>query len=295
MQASTEIIDNLYEQFKRSRRFLKNVTEQTVRWYDESFAFYRPILAGRTLNEITKADFLPHLEALRKRDVAAVTINSRSRAIQAFFHWAQEEEYIDHLIKIPKLKEDELIIESWTSAQIARFMQFKPKSNTARRAWMVGAVVLDTGMRLNEVLTLDRREIDLDNMLITVHGKGRKQRIVPMTTDLRRSLFRYMEKHQSASNRVFYAGDGIKMWQNNIRRDFGVICRKLDIKAMKGGFHILRHTFALNYIRNGGDVFRLQKILGHSTLEMTRRYVNLQTEDLQRVHQQFSVLAQASR
>ncbi len=58
--------------------------------------------------------------------------------------------------------------------------------------------------------------------------------------------------------------------------------------------HATRHTFALNYIRNGRDVFRLQRILGHSTLDMTRRYVNLQTEDLQAVHDRLRCLRGAS-
>jgi integrase/recombinase XerD len=55
--------------------------------------------------------------------------------------------------------------------------------------------------------------------------------------------------------------------------------------------HAMRHTFALNYLRKGGSVFHLQKILGHSTLEMTRRYANLLTEDLQAIHQRVSLLA----
>ena len=68
---------------------------------------------------------------------------------------------------------------------------------TGKRAWMVGAIVLDTGMRL--ILSLERQEVDLDNLLITVHqGKGRKQRIVPMTPDLRRILYRYGTRRHSS-------------------------------------------------------------------------------------------------
>jgi integrase len=69
---------------------------------------------------------------------------------------------------------------------------------TGTRARTVGAIVLDTGMRLNEILSLERQEVALDNLRITVHhGKGRNQRIVPMTLDLRRILYRYLEQRQS--------------------------------------------------------------------------------------------------
>lgn len=72
---------------------------------------------------------------------------------------------------------------------------------TGKRAWMVGAIVLDTGMRL--ILSLERQEVDLDNLLITVHqGKGRKQRIVPMTLDLRRILYRYGTRRHSSRDFV---------------------------------------------------------------------------------------------
>ena len=59
---------------------------------------------------------------------------------------------------------------------------------------------------------------------------------------------------------------------------------ELDIKGVKRGWHCLRHSFAAAYIRDGGDVFSLQRMLGHARLELSRRYVNLQTEDLQQKH-----------
>ena len=77
-----------------------------------------------------------------------------------------------------------------------------------------------------------------------------------------------------------------------MRRDLGVVTRRLRIKGVKGGYHVLRHTFAVNYLRAGGNVFYLQRILGHSTLEMTNCYVqSLGIEDLQAVHNKLSLLA----
>jgi integrase/recombinase XerD len=125
-------------------------------------------------------------------------------------------------------------------------------------------------------------------MLLTVRGKGDKHRVVPMSFELRRMLFRHLDKHNFIS--VFCSSKGSPLSQRNALRDMKIVTGHLGITGVRCSFHTLRHTFALNYIRNGGDVFRLQRILGHTTLEMTRRYVNLQTEDLQAVHNKLSML-----
>ena len=144
-------------------------------------------------------------------------------------------------------------------------------------------LALDTGLRLNEALTLRREDLDFDNLLITVRdGKGGKQRIVPISIRLRKILYVYVQRHVSLTGLVFYACDGIKACQNNVRRDLGAVTRRLRITGVKGGYHVLRHTFAVNYPRAGGNVFYPQRILGHSTLQMTNRYVrSLGIEDLQ--------------
>ena len=68
-------------------------------------------------------------------------------------------------------------------------------------------------------------------------------------------------------------------------RDVKLHCKKLGFEPPARTLHAFRHTFAVNYLRRGESVFHLQKVLGHSSLDMTRRYANLMTEDLQAVHQ----------
>ncbi len=139
---------------------------------------------------------------------------------------------------------------------------------------------------------MTRRDVDLDNLLLRVWGKGGKQRLVPMSVEMRRLLWRWLRKGQEAPEAfVFPSRQGFKLNQRNLLRDFKLFGIRLQITGVRFSFHTLRHTFAVNYIRNGGDVFRLQRILGHTTLEMTRRYVNLQTSDLQAVHSKLSLLS----
>ena len=77
-------------------------------------------------------------------------------------------------------------------------------------------------------------------------------------------------------------------------RDVKRLCTRLRFTPPARTLHAFRHTFAVNYLRRGGSVFHLQKVLGHSTLEMTRRYANLVTADLQAVHERVSLLHRAS-
>jgi integrase/recombinase XerD len=74
-------------------------------------------------------------------------------------------------------------------------------------------------------------------------------------------------------------------------RDVKLLCKRLGFDPPARTLHATRHTFAVNYLRCGGSVFHLQKVLGHSSLEMTRRYCNMITQDLQAVHERVSLLS----
>jgi integrase/recombinase XerD len=149
-------------------------------------------------------------------------------------------------------------------------------------------MLLDTGTRIDEVLTLRTQDVDMDNLLLTVTGKGRKQRRIPFSFELRRVLYRHIADRQGL---VFATRHGKKLGRRNVLRDVKLLCRKLGFAPPERTLHAFRHTFAVNYLRRGGGVFHLQKVLGHSSLDMTRRYASLMTEDLQAVHQQISLLA----
>jgi integrase/recombinase XerD len=76
----------------------------------------------------------------------------------------------------------------------------------------------------------------------------------------------------------------------NMLRDLKDLCKEVGITGVRTSYHTLRHGFALNHIRQGGDVFSLQRMLGHTSIEVTRRYVNMETEQLQLIHKKTSIL-----
>jgi site-specific recombinase XerD len=89
-----------------------------------------------------------------------------------------------------------------------------------------------------------------------------------------------------AFNRVYLSADGRPITQETVEKVFQRIKKVADLPRFHP--HICRHTFSVRYLVNGGDVFSLQKILGHSSLEMTRRYVNLASGDVKDKHRRFS-------
>ena len=283
-------MQDLYELFIKDRRYCKGVSTRTEGWYRQSLkAFKDPILSG-TPQTLSRFSFLQVVEHLHQRGVSPITINTYARAINAFLKWLFTEGHCPALIKVPKLKEPETIVRTLRRDQVEQLSNSRPTCMNERRALTLALLILDTGVRLKEGLSLQPEDIDLDNLLITIRdGKGGKQRVVPISSALRKILFKYIAG-KPPSQLLFCAKNGKRLLQNNVRRDFQAICTRLHFPAGKGGFHALRHTFAVNYIRGGGDAFRLQRILGHSTLDMTRRYVNLQTEDLQAVHDKLSLL-----
>jgi len=172
---------------------------------------------------------------------------------------------------------------------VQRIVKFQSRPiESERRAHALACLILDTGMRINETLSMMREDVDIDNRLLRLRGKGGKQRLVPVSFEGRKVLWKWMRGRSEPL--VFATRAGTKPIQRNLLREFKILGSRLGIVGVRFSFHTLRQTFAVNYIRNGGDVFRLQRMLGHSTLEMTRGYVNLQTEDLSSVHDRLSVV-----
>ena len=115
--------------------------------------------------------------------------------------------------------------------------------------------MLDCGLRIEEALELTRDKIDMDNLLIKVRGKGEKHRIVPVSLELRRVLHRWLGRHRHAW--VFPTMQGRRLHQRNTLRDLKLIGRRLKVTGVRVSFHTFRHTFAVSYLRAGGNLFYL--------------------------------------
>jgi integrase/recombinase XerD len=132
----------------------------------------------------------------------------------------------------------------------------------------------------------------MENLLLTLDGKGRKQRIAPFSFALRRVLYRFVADFNLKPDGLLFATrEGTDVLRMSALRSMKWLCEQLGFDPPGRTLHAFRHTFAVFFLRRGGSVFHLQKDLGHSSLEMTRRYANLVTTDLQAVHERVSLLS----
>jgi len=277
-------MDNLFEQFLRERRYIHNVSETTLKYYGEIFRNFKR--AG-AFDSLSKQSLQDTVIIMRARGVKPGAINTYLRGINAFLRWLHENGHIPNNLTIKPLKAQKRIFKPLSEDELKAIISHKPKDFVEYRLRVILCLLIDTGLRINEALTLEKAKVDFDNMLLTVMGKGNKERVVPFSYELRKVLYKYAKSHKFQL--LFPTRDGGKLMYNNLRRDFNDLLKKLDIKP-DGKFHCLRRTFATSYIRSGGNPFALQRMLGHTTLQMTNEYVKLVTDDLQKEQHRTSIL-----
>lgn len=224
---------------------------------------------------------------LQKSGVSVCTINCYARSFNSYLTWLYKERYVSEPLRLALLREQKRVFKSLTDQQLRAILSFKPRTFGEHRFHTLLYLCLDTGLRIEEAITIERTKVDMDNLLITVTGKGNKQRVIPISLELRKILFKLLQRHPFGL--VFCTKHGGKLRYDNLRRDWVQLMTRLGIET-DGAFHSLRRTFATNFAREGGNLFALQRMLGHASIQTTQRYVGLSTEDLRLSHAKTSLL-----
>jgi integrase/recombinase XerD len=269
----------LFDRFLQERKYLKNVSPRTIEWHEQS-------LKWLGVEQPTETDLRDFVLRMRTAGLKPSSVNCRIGSVNAYLSWANSP------LRIPKLKQESYVPATYSSTQIRLIIRWRPRGFFQRRLYALILTLLDSGVRLDEALSLCVQDCNLDDLLLTVTGKGRKQRIIPFSVELRRVLAKFVLDFCPLPQQfIFSTKQGRKMSQRNVLRDIKGLCDRLGFPAPRRTVHATRHTFATEYLRRGGSLFHLQKVLGHTSLEMVRRYANLVTADLQAVHQRLSLLA----
>lgn len=257
-------------------------TEKTITHYVSVLNGLQEVIKLDDYCTFTYQDFLKYQKALNNRNLSPATIGNYLRHIKAFVHWLEEYDYLQEKswhkkIKPPRYSkknvkiytDDEIdLIFSNASASIP-FLTVRNK--------LIICLMLDSGLRRNEVCLIKHEDINFLNCMLNVHGKGRKDRLVPIGTLTMKYLREYLDMCPCKSEYLLVSKNGERLTNNAVKLFMSKMQAKLGFEFSS---HKLRHNFATNYIIDHYDKYgyfdgyTLMVLLGHEEISTTERYVH---------------------
>jgi site-specific recombinase XerD len=226
------------------------------------------------------------------------TIEYYFNYVRGFYRWMVAEPTVDVDedislgIRVAKPHQEQ--IEPFTLEQVEALLKSARNSGNARDEALL-LFLFDTGCRACEVCSLKHGDLHLQTCgsTATVLGKGRKIRVVHFSRDVTLVLNRYLRRHPRQPHDPVFAslrgGDVLApLSPSGLLQVFERLGREAGLKGVRCSPHTARHYFAIHFLRNGGNLFALQQMLGHTNLKMTNRYVKLAQTDMANQHQLFS-------
>lgn len=278
---------------------IRGNSQATIQYYENALGLFLEFASDIDILKIDLPLCREYYLELVEGDINSISTQTYIRGLRAFLNWLYENEYIEVNIcakfKLPKATRK--IIDILTDEEInALFNAISGDSWLAQRNRLIIALMLDSGLRRHEVVTLTMSSVHLkDNYLIVQQGKGDKQRIVPFghrTHCILESYLRSTSFGKSREALIIKVSDNRYGWDpisdDTIKQLFRKLKQRSGIRKLKP--HLLRHTFATRYLENGGNIYTLQAILGHTSLEMVKRYLHLANTRIRRDFQKFSPL-----
>lgn len=211
-------------------------------------------------------------------------------ALSALWTFSKRENYVlTHVIREVEIARPERrAVIPYSKADIERMLQATESSRHKIRDTAIIKILLDTGIRASELCGL--RLEDMEGEYLRVMGKGSKERRVPVTYSAVSAMLEYLGTRQAMKRNapVFISATGAAFNRDSLRLMISRMGERANVRNAHP--HKFRHTFALNYLLNGGDPYSLQIILGHSTMDMVKRYLYLTSRDVLAVHDRASPL-----
>lgn len=260
---------------------IRGNSSYTVAYYRRTLGFFSDFVGkaaeiGSVASQDCKRYYLHLMDGKR----TSTTVQTYIRALRAFLSWAYGEGYTSENIparfKLPKAQRK--VIDVLTDEEAKRLMNhFDKKDFKGLRNYCICALMLDSGIRMNEAVTLRTGGVHIAEGYVIVNGKGNKQRTVPLGLNAKKVLLRYMARlpKTDVQTPLFVKDTFEPIELTTVKQLFRKLKTQVDIPRLRA--HLLRHTFATRYLENGGDVYSLQQILGHTSLEMVKRYVHTTT------------------
>lgn len=286
-------IQEAFERYQKQSK-IRNLSEYTIKYQINYFRKF--------INFINNEEFLiedininiidDYIYSMMEDGNKTKSINTALIALNAFLHWCMDNDYCNRF-KTKLVKQDEIIKDTYSEEQLLRLLK-KPnikKCNFAEyRNWVIINYLVSTGNRSNTIINIQIKDLDLYNQVVKLTTtKSRKQQIIPLSTSLCKILEEYLQYRQGESEDFLFCSEqGGQMSRYTLSSAITLYNRRRSVDLTS--IHAFRHTFAKMYILNGGDICKLQKLMGHVDIMTTKKYINLYAKDVQKDYDRLNPL-----
>ncbi|WP_191565983.1 tyrosine-type recombinase/integrase [Metabacillus idriensis] len=295
------------QDFKDDREF-QNLSKQTIKTYQiilgefQNYCAEKEVINVEDVTTNTVKSYL--LYCMKTKGNNPVTINTKIKNLRAFFNYMVISDIVNEkrnpMLKIEKIKTD-IKIEVFTDNHIKQMLGYyrrlkgREHSFYAYRDHTIILTFLGSGIRLGELCNLTWKEVDLITGTIIVFGKNRSQASIPITDKLVKELAEYkvfcQQHFPELSDHVFVNRENKILTEDAVKNVFKRLKAIMNFNDVRLSAHTFRHTFAHRFLMNGGDIFTLQKMLRHSNLKMTEKYLAIWGTALREQNEKFNPLS----
>lgn len=268
-------------------------SQKTITYYEHwARGFFRYAIDNGAYNweSVQAGQVQGYLSMLKEeRKLKSASVHDCYRALRAINRWLFKNNYIAACImdKVDAPKQEKVIPRTFSIEEIKSMLGACDRftfSGVRDKTMLV--LLLSSGIRKSELAGILSENVDIEHGFIKVYGKGSKERIIPIAVKVKNALLEYQTAKRSkvfpiSSKYYFVNNQGGMITESAMSSIFKRIKEKSGLQGARVSCHTWRHTFAKNYLMNGGDIFSLQKLLGHSDLTTTKRYLNLNTKELE--------------
>lgn len=274
----------------RKSKGLAAKTLQTYRNHYNSISHYLP--PETAMDKLTKQDIEDMISHMRDKGLSSNSIASYTRTFKAFLSWCNEEDITKLNCKV--YKAEETVKDTYTDSELKRLLK-KPNLRQCTfseyRNWVMVNLLLNCGLRSATMRSILIKDINLQNQTIIYrHTKNKSIQIAPLCGEMVCILREYLKLRQGKDEEVLFPSDeNTPFTESGLHQ--AIAKYNLSRGVSKTSVHLFRHTYAERFLQNGGSPFELQKILGHSTLAMTKHYCKIYDYDIVRKYDELSPLA----
>ncbi|MBN2389881.1 MAG: tyrosine-type recombinase/integrase [Anaerolineae bacterium] len=288
----------------------KRLSHNTINTYTYAFNKLTQVIPGEATFTSITTDQIAACLALQSQ-LSNKTLLNVHAALSAFWSWAVVQGFaganpVESIARprpekreiIPFTRDDVLALlracdhtRSYSRPGKRECANSRP---SALRDRTIILLLLDTGLRASELCTLRIHDVDLTNRYVVVQGKGNNERLLPIDATTSQTIWKYLsgredQDRERLDDPLFVTSERNPLDRQQLRHILDHLGTRAAIRSVHP--HRFRHTFAITYLRNGGDIYTLQRCLGHTTLDMVKRYLSIAQSDVQAAHRRASPVA----